>query len=127
MPIMQVPDIVIVQDEPVEAHVLRELAKRFFGDMVKFVADVRRGVLAVGGELHADAEALLLEAGSRQEDLWGANYYPGLGSDGCIEFTSLINIRPAQGNGSMEIADGGIRAEVRSLAFRLLGRGEPLP
>lgn len=71
--------------------------------MVKYVVDVRRGFAAVGGELHADAEALLLENGSRQADLWGANYYPGLGEEQCIEYTSLINISPARGNRGMEM------------------------
>jgi hypothetical protein len=124
---MDVPDIVVVEEEPVSPAVLAVLVERFFEDMVKYVVDVERGRAAVGGQLHADAEALLLERGSRQEDLWGANYLPGLGDEECIEYTSLINIRPAQGNRSMEIEDAQIRARVRDLTFRLIGRGEPLP
>ena len=120
------PDIVILA-EPITTDVLRTLVDRFFEDMVKYVVDLERRVVAVGGELHADAEALLLEDGSRQRDLWGANYYPGRGSDECIEFTSLINIRPAEGNRSMEIQDESLRGHVRELTFALVGRGEPLP
>jgi len=120
------PDIVILA-EPITTDVLRTLVDRFFEDMVKYVVDLDRGVVAVGGELHADAEALLLEDGSRQRDLWGANYYPGRGSDECIEFTSLINIRPAEGNPSMEIQDESVRGRVRELTFEFIGRGEPLP
>ena len=74
--------------------------------------------------MHADAEALLLDDGSRQEHLWGANYYPGRGPEQCIEFTSLINIRPSQDNRSMEVGDEGIRARIREITFRLIGRGE---
>ncbi len=92
--------------------------------MVKYVVDVRRGVVAIGGELHADAELVLLEHGSRQADLWGANYYPGRGRDGCIEFTSLINIRPARGNPGMEVEDPAIRQRVRVLTFALIGEGD---
>jgi len=121
-----VPDIVLV-DRPIDPRVLRRLAERHFQDMVKFVADIDRGVAAVGGELHADEEALLLENGSRQEHLWGANYYPGRGEDGCIEYTSLINIRPAQGNRSMVIEDAALRDRIRDIALGLIGRGEPLP
>ena len=121
-----VPDIVLV-DRPIDPGVLRRLAERHFQDMVKFVADVDRGVAAVGGELHADEEALLLENGSRQEHLWGANYYPGRGEDGCIEYTSLINIRPAQGNRSMVIENAALRDRIRDIALGLIGRGEPLP
>lgn len=65
-----------MRDKPVAPAVLRELVARFFEDMVKLVADVERGVAAIGGELHADAEAVLLQDGSRQADLWGANYCP---------------------------------------------------
>jgi hypothetical protein len=123
---MDVPDIVVVAGEPISALHLRALLGRFFHDMVKYVVDVRRGIVAVGGELHADAEALLLEQGSRQEDLWGANYYPGRGEADCIEFTSLINIRPSHGNRSMEIDSQDVRAAVRKLTLELIGRGEPL-
>lgn len=121
----QTRDIVIVEDA-IDPIALKTLVERFFEDMVKYVVDVERGIAAVGGELHADAEALLLEAGSRQDDLWGANYYPGTGPGDCIEFTSLINIRPAQGNRSMEVEDLALRERMREVTFQLIGRGEPL-
>ena len=119
------PDIVLLESR-LDATELRRLVTAHFEDMVKYVVDVERGTAAVGGELHADEEALLLEQGSRQDNLWGANYYPGRGEDGCIEYTSLINIRPAQGNRSMIIEDEGVRARVREITFALIGRGEPL-
>jgi len=118
-------DIVLVKTRLDRAE-LRRLVERHFEDMVKYVVDVAREVAAVGGELHADEEALLLEDGSRQDDLWGANYYPGRGEDGCIEYTALINIRPAQGNRSMLIEDEGVRGKVREITRSLIGRGEPL-
>jgi hypothetical protein len=119
------PDVVLVESrlDPAE---LRRLVAAHFEDMVKYVVDVERGIAAVGGELHADEEALLLDHGSRQEHLWGANYYPGRGEVGCIEYTSLINIRPAQGNRSMVIADEAMRERVREITFALIGRGEAL-
>ncbi len=120
------PDIVIVERR-IEPAELARLVLLHFEDMVKYVVDVERRLAAVGGELHADAEQLLLQSGSRQADLWGANYYPGRGQEECIEYTSLINIRPAQGNRSMLIADPGLRARVREITFALIGEGEPLP
>jgi Protein of unknown function (DUF5674) len=87
---------------------------------------VRRRVVAIGGELHADAEQLLLRDGSHQQDLWGANYYPGQGQEGCIEYTALINIRPGEGNRSMEIGDEKLREAVREITFELIGRGEEI-
>jgi hypothetical protein len=112
--------------EPLGRAELRRLVAARFEDMVKYVVDVARGMAAVGGELHADEKALLLEHDSRQEDLWGANYYPGKGPEECIEFTSLINIRPAQDNRSMLIEDEGVRARVREITHALVGQGEPL-
>lgn len=117
---------IAVLREPIDRDRLRELVDRWFGDMVKYVVDVERGVIAIGGELHADAEAVLLADGSRPTDLWGANYYPGRGEAECIEYTSLINIRPAAGNRAMELADPDLRGRVRQRTFELLGRGEPL-
>ena len=122
----EVPGIVIVRERIAPAE-LKRLALLYFEDMVKYVVDVERGVVGLGGEMHADAEQLLLEDGSRQKDLWGANYYPGRGREGCIEYTSLINIRPAAGNRSMEIQDPALRERVRDLTWALVGEGEPLP
>ena len=119
------PPIVII-DKRIEPDELSRLVQLFFGDMVKYVVDLERGIAAVGGEMHADAEAALLEEGSRQEHLWGANYFPGRGRDRCIQFTSLINIRPSKGNRSMEIQDPEIKEQVRQLTSALLGEGEPL-
>ncbi len=120
------PEVVLLERR-IEPATLRRLVERHFEDMVKYVVDVERGIAAVGGELHADEEALLLAHGSRQEHLWGANYYPGRGRDHCIEFTSLINIRPAQGNRGMTIEDPALRARIRELTYLLIGEGEPLP
>jgi len=120
-----VPDIVIVERR-IEPSELARLVGLFFGDMVKYVVDIERRIAAVGGQLHADAEQLLLAAGSRQADLWGANYYPGRAPDECIEYTALINIRPAHGNRSMLIGDESIRGRVRELTFALIGSGEGL-
>ena len=122
----EAPGIVILE-HPVDPAELRRLVDLYFGDMVKFVVDVRRRVAAVGGEIQADGEAELLARGSAQADLWGANYYPGQGPDGCLEYTALINIRPSQGNRSMEIQDAETRRAVREITHALIGRGEELP
>lgn len=116
------PDVVILERR-IESAELRRLVVRF-EDMVKYVVDVERGLVAIGGEMHADAEEVLLEAGSRQADLWGANYYPGRGREGCIEYTSLINIRPAAGNRGMELLDPALRARLEEITFALVGEGE---
>jgi hypothetical protein len=88
------------------------------GTYVKLAVDIRRGILAGGGTLHADCEAVLLEDGSQQEDLWGADWIPAAQQ---VTFESLINIRPRQNNPSMEILDPAIREQVAQIARQLLG------
>lgn len=83
---------------------------------VKLAVDVERGVLAGGGEYHADCEEVLLAVGSRQEDIWGADWYPESKSVG---FEALINIRPNQDNPSMEIQDRKIREDVKRIVRRI--------
>lgn len=53
------------------AEILKE-----YEDMIKIVVDIRRRVLSGGGEMNADCESVLLEDGSEQDDLWGANWFP---------------------------------------------------
>lgn len=118
-------DILIISSK-IDAAQLQRLMEAHFVDMVKYVVDIRRRVIGIGGELHADAEQLLLQDGSRQADLWGANYYPGQGPESCIEYTALINIRPSQGNRSMEVTDASVRESIREITFELIGRGKEI-
>jgi hypothetical protein len=70
------------ESNPVSLDDVRELARRRFGDLVKAVVDVRRCIMLLDAELHADQEAELLAEGSAQRDLWGINLYPDVeGSD----------------------------------------------
>jgi hypothetical protein len=120
-------DAIIVLRERIGAETLGRIVRETFTDMAKYVADIERGVIAIGGQLHADAEQVLLDSGSNQQDLWGANYYPGRGPEACIEFTSLINIRPAEGNPGMIVQDEAVRERIRRLTYALIGEGEELP
>ena len=98
---------------------LASLAEVQFGDMVKAVVDVRRRVMAIGGELHSDEEAALIEDGSGQEDLWGINLYPAEPGDAWIEFDSMINVRPSQGNRSRSVEDEKLRDLIRQIVASL--------
>jgi hypothetical protein len=82
---------------------------------IKLAVDTRLSVLAGGG---ADCEAVLLEEGSRQADLWGASGNPLTQK---VFYKSLINIRPRQNNRSMEILDLYIREQVARITQELLG------
>lgn len=99
---------------------LLELAKERFGDLVKAVVDIERHVMIVGAELHADEEALLLEEGSNQQDLWGINIYPDKTGTDMIEFDSMINLRPSQNNHSQGINDPYIREKIIKIVLALI-------
>ena len=99
---------------------LDNMAKKTFGNLVKAVADVEKQIMAVDAELHADLEALLLEKGSKQKDLWGINIYPELEGEDFIEFDSMINLRPSQGNRSRGVEDAKIRSNIRTIVNKLI-------
>ena len=109
-----------IVDSPISLDELRAMAEGLFGNMVKAVVDVDRKVMALDGELHADEEALLLESGSRQESLWGINIYPELEGPDRIEFDSMINIRPSQGNRSRGVEDPDVRERILQIVAGLM-------
>ena len=94
---------------------LLALAKSSYGDMVKGVIDINKRLLALGGELHADCEQVLISQGSKQADLWGFNIYPDKGREEYLEYDSMINIRPRQGNMGREIKDADLRRRIKSI------------
>jgi hypothetical protein len=101
----------------VTAEQISEMLKEY-ESMIKIVVDIRRRILAGGGEMHSDCESVLLEDGSEQDDLWGANWYP---ADQEIVFDSLINIRPGLGNRSTLIQSEELRQQVAAVATEILG------
>jgi Protein of unknown function (DUF5674) len=103
---------VTIINDTISLKELQVMAASFFGDMVKGVVDVERGLLALDAELHSELESLLLENGSNQQNLWGVNLYPELQGDSFLEFDSLINIRPSQGNRSRGVENPEIRSRI---------------
>jgi len=112
----------IVRDH-ISLDELTALATERFGDLVKAVVDIERGVMAVGEGMHADEEAGLLDDGSRQSALWGINLYPAeYGSPDWVEFDSMINLRPLQENRTRSVDDPAMRAQIIEVVERLVVR-----
>jgi len=109
-------------DANISLDELRGMAERSFGDLVKAVVDVRKGVMAVDAGMHSDEEAFLLEGGSAQADLWGINLYPDYPVADWIEFDSMINIRPSQGNRSRGVDEPQIQALIAAVVNGLVER-----
>jgi len=101
---------------------LKEMSQMWYGELVKAVVDVDRGIMAVDGEMHADEEQLLLVDGSKQEHLWGINIYPNKEGDDRIEFDSMINVRPSQHNMSRSVEDETLQKTIRSIVDKIIAK-----
>lgn len=107
--------------QPLALSVLQAIASQQFGDLVKAVVDIASGIMVIGGELHADEEAYLLDLGSAQGDVWGINLYPDqFGTDDFIEFDSMINLRPSQGNRTRSVDDAATRQAIVEIVATLV-------
>ena len=117
------PDDMEVIRESVTLDHLAEFAEAGFGSLVKAVVDIGQGIMAIGGEMPADEEAVLLGLGSSQTDLWGINLYPSqCGQSDWIEFDSMINIRPRHGNRSRGVEDPTAQEKIVAVVSRLVRR-----
>ena len=108
--------IYILRNKPTSEQV-NEMLKEY-ETMIKIVVDIRRRILAGGGEMHSDCESVLLDDDSEQDDLWGANWFP---AEQEIVFESLINIRPRLGNRSILIQSDELRGKVEAITREILG------
>lgn len=113
------PEITLI-DKPISNTQLKEIAAQRFGDMVKAVVDIEKEVIAIGGELHADEEAFLLDRDSKQSNLWGINIYPDVPMPDALEFDSMINIRPSQNNKSRSVENLDTREKIISIVNKLI-------
>ena len=101
---------------------VKQMAAGMFGNLIKAVVDLDRGLIAVDAELHSDLEALLLEDGSKQQSLWGINLYPEMQGEDFIEFDSMINMRPSQGNRSRGVDDEVVRKKIVEVVAKRIKR-----
>jgi len=110
-----------VIQKPISLAELKTVAEERFGDLVKAVVDIKQGIMAIGGELHADEEVLLTdEHGSKREDVWGINLYPAADDTGFLEFDSMINLKPSLGNRSRDVEDPEMRKKIRTVVEKLV-------
>ena len=107
-------------DKKITETELREIAKDFYVEMVKGVVDIKREIIVMGGEYHMDANIVLIENGSEQQNIWGFNWYFDKNGDERIEYISLINIRPKQGNMTMEVRDVFLRDKMKTIILKYL-------
>jgi hypothetical protein len=111
-----------ILDKPITSAELKELGNNIFGNMVKAVVDVELKQIALDAEMHSDLEAMLLEHGSKQENLWGINLYADEDEADFVEFDSMINLRPAQGNRSRGVNSVEVRKTIVEVVNKWITR-----
>jgi hypothetical protein len=109
-----------IVEEAIDLKELIKIGEEGFRDLVKGVVDIEKEIMAIGGELHADEEAILLSSGSKLENLWGINLYPQKKDEDFIEFDSVINLKPSQGNRSRGIENPQIQKRIKEIVERLI-------
>jgi hypothetical protein len=114
-------DSVKLVKENISLTELKQMSEKMFGGLVKAVVDIEKKIMVVDAGMHADEETFLLENESRQQNLWGINLYPDqYASKDWIEFDSMINIRPTDGNRSRGIDDPKICEQIIKIVNSLV-------
>ena len=111
-----------ILDKVISINELKKIAAATFGDLVKAVVDINKELVALDAELHSDLEALFLEKGSKQRDLWGINFYPDLDGEDFVEYDSMINMRPSQKNMSRGVDNEEIRTKIIKIINKWIKR-----
>jgi len=109
-----------ILDQPISKNELARTSTNFIDtNTIKAAVDIRRELLAVDSPMHYDCEQLLLEDGSNQSDIWGINLYLDEENiDDMVEFDSMINIRPSQGNRSRSVEDPETQSKIKTVVAK---------
>lgn len=111
----------ITPDNPISNQELTKIAQKMFGSLTKAVVDIRKNIMLIDAEFHADQEQSLLREGSHQQDLWGINLYPTKHqTPDFVEFDSMINLRPHDNNRSRGVDDINIQKQIIQLVDTLI-------
>lgn len=106
--------------EQITIEELKEMSKKMFGNLVKAVVDTEKEIMVVDGELHSDEQELLIENGSKGENLWGINIYPEITNESWIEFDSLINLKPAFGHRTRGVENSETKKKIIQIVNKLV-------
>lgn len=91
--------MIITKSEPFTLAEIEQTQEEH-GSYIKAVIDLNKKICSAGAAQHRDSYEVLLQNGSQHYDTWGGGIY--VDTKG-ITFTSMINIRPTEGNISNSI------------------------
>jgi len=105
--------IIVLTDKALTKKDVQKAREEYAG-YIKITADLKKGLVALGGEYHADAEEILVKKyGCRSVDIWGGGYSVNLAK---FEVNAILNIKPGI-NDSPDILD----PRIREAFLRLVG------
>jgi len=103
--------VIITTNKPFSKEEIIKL-EECFDVYIKTVIDIEKKICSGGCDRHFESEKILLDKGSKQNDLWGGGIDI---STLTIDCNSFINIRPKQENPANEILDIKIRKRFEKL------------
>lgn len=111
---------IVVLDHKITIEEVRELAKFWYGTMIKGAVDIESSRVALGGEYHIEDSEILTSSGSKFEDIWGFNIRFEENPDGVLEFDSMVNIKPNFGNRSRNISNEEIIKKAKEIIYKFI-------
>lgn len=108
--------MLILIESKTDIETLKKAAEDLDG-YIKFVVDIEKDIMTIGGVRHVEGEQLLLEKGSKQKDLWGGGFDQETDE---VDFDSMINIRPNDNNPSRTVLSEETRGKVLDIVNKLL-------
>lgn len=109
-----------IVSESISLAELKDMSNRIFGGLVKAVVDIQKKIMVVDADMHSDEEKVLLETGSKQDDVWGINLYPKMKLEDFIEFDSMINVRPRLNNFSRNVESKDLQKQIINIVNNLI-------
>jgi len=103
-------------NKPTTGKEMKAMAEEIGGFYIKVVVDIEKGIMAAGAKMHVDEEQLLLDAGSKKENLWGGGYDLETKQ---ITYDSIINNKPGV-NSSSDILNPLVRDKFTNIVQKLL-------
>jgi Protein of unknown function (DUF5674) len=92
---------------------LADLAVETYTTMIKGAIDIEKKRVAFGGDYHIESCEELTRSGSSHTDVWGFNLVFGTVGTYELEYDSLINIKPLQGNRSRAVESAEVQEKMK--------------
>lgn len=109
-----------ILDKQINMEEVKELAKGWYGTMIKGAVDIDLGRVALGGDYHIEDSEVLTSSGSKFENIWGFNIRFEEKENGILEFDSMVNIKPNLGNRYKSINNEEVVKKATEIIYKFI-------